>query len=196
MLESDALGEYPKQPVWWAVDDSASWSWGYYATETECGSDNDEHWEMIDARAAEVGYFDAWLEYFEEYGFGETVERLEVKFTVVPDGWSGRRLERSETFCLRDFDLTVEKAEFTGFSGDIYLKLRFAQPVELSGLRGFGFEVYADGQLLEMGQQMEMFGDAPTEAVYNLWTQDGCAALPAEIELRTPDGESVKFELK
>jgi len=195
ILESGAMGEYPQQPVWWGVDDCMSWCWGYYGSESESGDDGDEHWEMIDARAAEMGYFDAWLEYFEEYGFGAVVEQLEVKFTVVPDGWSGKVLEKSETFRLKDFDLTVEQAEFTGFSGRIHLRLSFPQPMDLSEIRWLSFDAYADGKRLELAQQMDMFGDAPVEATYDLWTQDGCALLPDEIALEVA-GERVTFKLK
>lgn len=196
MLKSCEPGEYPKQPVWFGVDDEMCWSWGYYETENESGSDDYEHYEQIDARAAEVGYHEAWLEYFEEYGFGEVVERLEVKFTVVPDGFKGKRLEESETFKLKDFDLTVEKAEFTGFSGEIGLRLKFAGPVDLSEDVPVTFTVHADGQPIEFAQQMDFLGDAPTECTCDLWSQGGCALLPDEITLKTSAGESVTFGLE
>jgi len=196
MLKSGELGEYPGQPVWWNVDDSTSWSWGLYATEHEVGSDDYEHWEQIDARAAQVGYFDAWLEYFEEYGFGEPVERLEVKFTVVPEGFKGKRLERSETFRLKDFDLTVERAEFTGFGAEIELRLEFARPVSILEDAMPVFTAYADGQALEFAQQTEGFGGENAQFVCELWSQNGCALLPDVIALETDSGERVEVNLR
>lgn len=194
MLRSCELGEYPRQPVWFGTDDQMSWSWGYYQTENEAGSDDSEHYERIDARAAEVGYHEAWLEYFEEYGFGEVVERMEVQFTVVPEGFSGRYLEKSETFDLKDFQLVVEKAEFTGFNGRIRLRLKYAQPVETFPGRSVRFAAYADGQKLDFAQQMDSSAVA-TEFTCDFWSEGGCSLLPDEIAIET-GGETVTVKLK
>lgn len=195
MLKSCEQGDYPRRPVWFGSDDVVSWSWGYYDHGNESGSDDGEHCALIDARAAEVGYHEAWLEYFEEYGFGEVVEKMEVQFTVVPEAFSGKYLEKSETFSMKDFDLIVEKAEFTGFNGRIHLRMKYAQPVETFPGRSVRFTAYADGQKLDFAQQMDSSAVA-TEFTCDFWSEGGCSLLPEEITIETNAGESVTVKLK
>lgn len=196
MLKAEEMGSYPSQPVWFGTDDVMTWSWGYYQTEHEAGSDNNEHAAALDARAAEVGYHEAWMEYFEEYGFGEVVERLSVEFTVIPESYSGNRLSKPETFRMDGYNMTVEKVEFTGFSGDIELSLAFDTPVNPVEGEAPTFTVYADGEKLDFAQQMEGPGTAWTKVVCDLWSQSGCALLPDVIEIESSTGEKVRVTLE
>lgn len=187
---------YRDQPVWVYDDEGVYWSYGHYygdygdGTETE--SDNGKIYEELDRRAAEAGYHRAWLEHLEEYGYGEVVEELSVTFTVLPEDYPVMGLAEPQRFELEDFVLTVNAAEFNGFSAKINLSLEL--PMERGDFMP-NIRVLADGEALELAAMMESSAEARS-LNYDLWSEGGCALLPHELTLIVDDtGERMTLKL-
>ena len=176
---------YRNQPVWQYDDESVSWSYGYYSSETDSGTDDEKVNAKLDARAAEVGYHQAWLKFFEEYGYGEVVEQLSVTFTVVPGNTPIMRLSEPKTFELRDYTVTVNDVEFNGFNADMNLTIELPEENDDFMPR---FTVLADGEPVKLAAQMD---SSQTSFVYNydLWSEGGCTQLPTELTLVANDSE-------
>lgn len=187
---------YRDQPVWLYDDESVSWSYGYYCGDfgngPEIGSDDIKVSDKLDARADEVGYHQAWLEHFEEFGYGEVIEQLSVSFTIVPENYPVMGLDEPQTFELQEYSLTVNHAEFNGFSAEINLTLELPESRENFMPR---FSVLADGKPVELAAQM----DASSKSLicnYDLWSEGGCALLPDILTLIENDtGERIRINL-
>jgi len=192
MVYSTEECSYRDQPVWIYDDEVVMWGYGHYNTGKETGGDDIKVSAKLDARAAEVGSHQANLEYFEEYGFGEVVERLSVTFTVVPGNLPVMRLGAPQTFELKDYVLIVEKAEFTGFKANIELSLTF--PSASEERRRVDFAALADGEPLELSRQMDSSPES-LRWTFDLWSEGGCSALPAELTLISSSGEEVTVHL-
>lgn len=195
MVSATEECSYRDQPVWIYDDEVVMWGYGHYNTDRETGGDDAKVSAKLDARAAEVGYHQAWLEYFEEYGFGEVVERLSVSFTVVPGNSPVMRLDEPRTFALKDYAVTVESAEFTGFNAKIALSIELPEEVDVMQ-DGFSpvFTVLADGESVQLAGQMD--GPAVSRSfTYDLWSQGGCSLLPSELTLIADDGEQITVQL-
>ena len=149
-------------------------------------------WMSVYARAAEVGYHQAWLEYFEEYEYGEVVVQLSVTFTVVPGNTPIMRLSEPKTFELRDYTLTVNDVEFNGFNADMNLTIELPEENDDFMPR---FTVLADGEPVKLAAQMD---SSQTSLVYSydLWSEGGCTQLPTELTLVANDlGEEIVVKL-
>lgn len=189
-LEYFTVADYDSVPVWVYDDSSVYWQYGYHYDGENSESDQTE--EYADDE------FDLTRgEFFKKYGFGEIVDELEVRFTVLPSGTQLRTLAAPERFAFDRYALEVRKVEFNGFNAEIECLIQADDPDFVES--GIWFFVCVDGEPLDFATQLEGGGN---EYLFTFWSEGGCTLLPDEITLapgeyvRSGDSREPKIDME
>ena len=131
-----------------------------------------EYSQWIRSQKKTAGEGHARLSAIEKFGRGEVIERLELTFTVHPEGKTGKSLKEPAHFERADYAITVLKAEFTGVNAQI--ECIWSHKDGVPSADELDFEIWADGEKVRMSCMRD-------EETMSFWTEGGCSLLPEEL---------------